>query len=483
MRIKLLRTSAVAFILFANASAHSLDAAGADVDVALAMAVGTRTAATAEGTHASAAESGPQKAPEPVPASKGTGDAKKLAAEPISNSQPAKYDKVISGRVVDEKDNPVAGAEWYMAPKLGYNRTERWKLRGIADASGRFVIRVPAKWLEQQRFVPRWLVWAYSPGYQLKAVSAHALIFKKSTEELKIALAPATDTSFVILDPDGTPLPGAVVEPWHVRFNSSYDIVPEDLSRLVRGMTDSSGRAKLPAVPLKGFLTVQVRGPRVRFPTFGTQQVPLDPSGDTPAERTIRLRPTGRVEGRLVGDNRESVRGVWLAVTSGEYSQAGSGILLPRGFTEVATDDDGRFVVPETVAGSLYISFAMNPQSHKRPLVPENLSVAAGETARVEVPLAPAVQVRGEVKTSQTGDGVAGVLVSIGHESVRTDAQGKFQVYVLPGSVNVQTIAVPNGFRHLEPLSGKNAITIPSTKEPFDLPPLVIAKSETIQDR
>ena len=63
-----------------------------------------------------------------------------------------------------------------------------------------------------------------------------------------------------------------------------------------------------------GFYTVQVAAEG-----YGTQQTRLKDSAEEPAIRTIILRPTGRLEGRLISDNPEVIRNVKFYVSQDDY--------------------------------------------------------------------------------------------------------------------------------------------------------------------
>src|SRR4029077_2764686 len=162
---------------------------------------------------------------------------------------------------------------------------------------------------------------------------------KEPPRNLVIQLEPSTDTSFEVFDHTGIPLPGAVVEPFHFKApNNAYDIIPEAIRKLLRATADKSGKVRMPEMPRKGFFSVQVTAE-----SFGIQQLRLDPRASAPAERLLTLRQTGRIEGRLICDKPELVRGVKLTFeTAGTLRQVPEILAYdPDGLARTVTDNEG----------------------------------------------------------------------------------------------------------------------------------------------
>jgi hypothetical protein len=82
-----------------------------------------------------------------------------------------------------------------------------------------------------------------------------------------IRLEPATDTSFIIEDPDGSPVVGIEVEPYHFKTTFAHDIIPEPVRTILRAKTDSNGRAQMHSLSRNWLSNIEVRST-----TLGTQQ-------------------------------------------------------------------------------------------------------------------------------------------------------------------------------------------------------------------
>ncbi len=102
----------------------------------------------------------------------------------------------VSGKVIDESGRAVDGAEVWLRVQVHFQYAK-------ADSQGQFSLEVPSAWLaELQRPRMPFTVWAYAAGHQLCIGKA---VLSTSASNLTIRLAPASDTSFVVSDPEGRP--------------------------------------------------------------------------------------------------------------------------------------------------------------------------------------------------------------------------------------------------------------------------------------
>jgi hypothetical protein len=222
--------------------------------------------------------------------------------------------------------------------------------------------------------------------------------------------------------------------------------------------------------------------PSIPGPTPPTtpQQLPLDQAETEPAERTLRLRAVGRVEGRIVTSRPEWAAGVTVYVTT-STSKFSVGLGGIEGSATVVTQPDGSFVIPAVAAGQLQIGARLNQALPVRPRFPETLEVRSGQSTRAEIPLEKAVRVRGVVRVKDTGEPVAGVSILIGYGSgndfVVSDAKGQYAAFALSGDVSAQIIAFPDGFTPpMVMTQGKHHI--PPGTETFDLPAIEVGLVE-----
>jgi RNA polymerase sigma factor (sigma-70 family) len=387
----------------------------------------------------------------------------------------------VAGRILDDRGQPIPGAEVWMP--ITFDEKPEATPHATADAQGRYVLPVPAAWSRLPRHELRGIVWAHASGHQINAANAYAALTGKA-RSVDLTLGPATDTSFVVFGPDGRVVAGAVVEPFHFKTPRAYDLVPPAMLPAVRAVTDASGRALLSSMPREGFFTVQVT-----TGSFGSQQLRLNDRATEPARREVRLRPSGRIEGRIVADHPEWARGLRVYASTTDPSQLRAGMnFKAEGLAIVHTGPDGSFVIPAIAAGTLEIGTHVDAGLPVRPRFPLNLDVRSGQTTRADILLEQAVRVAGLIRVKGTSDPVAGASISIGYgaprqsDTVVSDPKGAFTSHVLAGDVTMQVISLPGNFVQLgEPWAERHRV--PDRVESFDLPPIEVVPAITIKGR
>ncbi len=320
--------------------------------------------------------------------------------------------------------------------------------------------------------------------------SAYGVLQWNQTDDSAITPGPATDTSFLVLKAaDGRPVVGARVEPWHFKpwhfkTKAAYEIVPEEARQLIGDMTDAHGRARLPGMRREGFLTV-----RVTAKGFGVQSLEL--RENQPAQRTIHLQPAGRVEGRLTAERPEWVRGVTILL-DGKHPLEAPVDPAPgprtKGHALVFSDAQGKFVVPEIAMDFVRVHTIVDQALPVRPRLRKNIRVSAGETTTVNIPLEPAVHVRGVIRVKGTGEPLGNARIHIGYgrpaegDMVVSNEDGKFETYVLAGEAYQQVIAMPGDFIQLDG-GFSDRFNVPAVADHFDLPPIEVVRAHSIQGR
>jgi len=404
--------------------------------------------------------------------------------------------KIIPGTVVDETGAGVAGAEVWLPVKKGFRPEDDRTAHAVADAQGRFELRLPLSWLDDRLMF--FSAWAYAPGRQIGSASVYSFLREhdKTTSqakakeekdekpeeptELVIVLNPATGVSFDILGPDGRPLPGATVQPQHVKTRMAYEFVPGDMLPKVSAVTGDDGRAELPAVPSDKLYSI-----RVETEAFGVQTVRVQ--GRSGLQDKIRLRAAGSIRGRIVAENPKAVSGVYVALTTSDPGDR-YGQRSPQGMALVFSHDDGTFEVPTIATGSLSVYAKVDEAVKLRPRLPENVTVSANRTTELQIPLVQPVTVRGIIRVMDTGKPLAGAVISVSYgvrrqsEHVTSDANGQFTAYALPGTVRTQVIRMPG------PYVRANHVVVQSHEVPedageFELPPIEVVSTRSLKGR
>jgi protocatechuate 3,4-dioxygenase beta subunit len=390
--------------------------------------------------------------------------------------------KTISGRVVDDQDRPVAGAQlWWV---VSHGVPDDVVVKKVSDEQGRFSMSTPDVAPLRITSISDAL-WVLKEGKQLATISAGSLRPRDAkTPDLIVRLEPETDTSFVVQSTDQEPVAGAAVEPWHFRNHQGYAIVPPEIRKILTATTDDEGRVRMPNMPRKGFHTV-----RTTSQNYGIQELRLDSEATTEAERMIELRPVGSIEGKLTSDDRKWVRGVRLWFSS-ETQSSGNG-WKTEGFATATSDDEGRFVVPAIAQGKLRIDAFVPKDAPVLPRLSESLLINAGVTEELAIALETPVVVRGMIRTEDTDKPIPGAEISVRYgvwrqgTMVTSDSNGKYEARVLAGPVYTQVIARPKEFDSYEqtgtPWNQKFDVSDPTV--PFDLPTILLSPTIVVKGK
>ena len=388
-----------------------------------------------------------------------------------SSAAPEIPEILIHGCVADESGAPIAGAKLWLP--LKYEDDKRLA-KAVTDESGLFTLRVPKAWTKPGPFCPEGTVWCYAPKHRIAVAPAWEQLRGKSDAPIEIVLEPGTDTSFDVKNVQGDVIRGARVEPIHFFGH----VIPSQLRDIIAAKTDDRGRALLPAMGRNGFLSV-----RVTAEGYGVQRLRLCDSSTQPAVRTVRLCPTGRLEGRLRCDDPSVFKGLRVHVWQKEPSHGGlrDEYAVADGFAEV--DENGRFVLPACAEGPVRLLIPIAEPGAWAPRIPENVEIKAGETTEVEVPFERTVRVFGHVRLKESGAPAFDVMVSVSYGSfrqgnqVRTDIGGRFETNVLPGEIRQQIIIKPLRYSDWTMENGGlgDPILIPADAETVDLPPLELS--------
>ena len=403
-------------------------------------------------------------------------------AVPKAPSDRAQGDiKRIQGSVVDKEGKAISGATlWY---EYAFSRRSRARL-GVdtrSNADGRFVLEIPT--IDQERLEPSSsLVWAYSPGHCLGSSHSIGEQAADAKKDIRIELAPATDTSLRVLDSNGQPAADVIVDPINYRSERGYDLVPESAWPVVGGRTDAAGRVRLPAMARDRLFLVWLTSD-----DYGIQSQQFTVHPAEPAERTIRLREVCQIEGRVIADDPKWARALRLIFTSEERFRGARPPWPTEGYADVATDLKGRFVVPVIASGRLRIETVIDEDGPVRPVLPQLIEATAGETTKIEIPMRELVGVQGSIVAKDTGEPLVGVKLHVYYGEFRqgtdviSDAQGRFTARVLPGRIRLQPMNLSKT-KYLQ-LGSPQWHDVPDDADGFQLPVIEVVASIPLEGR
>lgn len=384
-------------------------------------------------------------------------------------------DFTVRGVVVDGHDQPVAEAIVYL-----FQTENLWKASepksGRTNAKGEFTVKGHSA-------DPGWIVLAYKRGLALDGrIVSSGTHDEGDRSEIRIQLPQTQSVCLRVEESDGRPAAGRQVDPHILSLmqpsgNGSNAArlsapLPQELVKQLRVTTDDSGKAVLSYLSKQGRLNI-----RVQASDLGVQSTTVTPSHP---QQTMRLRPTGRVEGRVLADEAAAVRKVkvffYAAPTATDGAAPDSEVesrhVLPTyGLAEAETDDRGCFVVPALAAGKASASAEGTDRSHWTWDGLEIAEIAAGKTSKLEIPLEKGFRVVGRVVDVETGDPVPGALLGAGHSSFGTGIHGGYSCFIsIREAQNAQVHLYRLPPPWLMPVEQFQSITVPASGGEYQVP-------------
>ncbi|MBK8975850.1 MAG: sigma-70 family RNA polymerase sigma factor [Planctomycetes bacterium] len=296
--------------------------------------------------------------------------------------------------------------------------------------------------------------------------------------EQELVLESGVDVTGVVVRADGSPAPGASI--WLQTMYLDW------AGGRVIGAAAADGRFRVRAVPHGRSLgaLAPAGGFDAPSPLVDLDVVAVE---DGRAELRLELGPPGgRVAGRVVAaDSGAALAGVRIAFGKRPrfVDFRGEHVNEQWGLRTVTSDAQGRFGLDGTVAGEL----AWSASTAGRGIVRGTLTIVAGETVELLVPMPAAAEVHGRIVDAQGGP-LAGIGVhafdappgldfvqggqidydeAFGPVGAITGADGTYRVRkVTPGAVHLVIQAAPDATARGSSGSGR-----PYVHETIDVPP------------
>lgn len=327
---------------------------------------------------------------------------------------------VLSGQVLGPDGKPVAGAT-IVSTAWDAGEPRLWS--AVSDAEGRFTLAADPT---SSRAVRSLTVLARRPGLAL------ALAQAQPGTPLTLTLgAAAEDRCGVLLAPDGTPAAGVLVSAASLSAGERPPLglsLPEDALTTV---SDREGRFSLPGFPAGGAAEVQVARDG-----YAAERTRLS----DPEPVVIRLRPAVAVTGRVLAGGRPQA-GVRVYGSSWQTEAC---------FTSTHTAADGSFALRRLAPGEAAIG--IEAPAGLAPLPRRKVTLHPGQpVSGVEFALTPGAVVRGRVTDPRAGQPVPAAVVVLRPpqgppHSAQTDAQGRYELRVPPGTYRLHCQAPGSSF-------------------------------------
>lgn len=407
----------------------------------------------------------------------------------------------VRGRALDSNGRPIAGAMVLLTRQVDAD-LEFAEPAVIAQtqsrADGQFEFAPLDSDLKNadQDLAPFCEIWIWKSGLAV----ARSSFFDRLPEQPFVASLDreSGNLSFRLQNLDGSSCASATVTPSVWRANTRFCVaIPKPLQDRLRVHSGPDGR-----VEIAGFHG-ELFGVAVEKAGAGVQSLVL--AGDESSGVTYKIFETTTLEGQVTLPHGETVdlsrvSVILEASSNGEKRWDGS---MPAPGTwiqqfEVPADRNGRFTIPH---------FFRHGRVGLRVKVPDDIPFDQGiafdgfaspsfdpkdNKLKIRIPLQRGIWATRLVRDSQTKRPLAGIdvfmvpktqttgLFQVCPTAERSDENGCIRVFVLPGATYCTHCELPEGYLRLQ--AGSEAdVLIPSGADRYELPPIEVVRSATVE--
>ena len=218
--------------------------------------------------------------------------------------------------------------------------------------------------------------------------------------------------------------------------------------------------------------------------SMSVQSQPRPRGARWPAE--IQISAVGTLRGKLVAKNPAWIKGRRLKISASDPVTMADDVTKTIGIADVTTDETGRFEIAALVPGTLRFTASVDAASRTCIEAPLDFTLEAGKTREIEIPVVPAVRVRGVVQEVDGGKpiGDLGLAVISGFADIapaRTDRQGVYEVDLPPGQAFVSPLLTASLMPAGKNSTGGLIVTVPKGRAEFQAPPLKLRRAATVR--
>lgn len=358
--------------------------------------------------------------------------------------------QVITGVVVDARDQPVAGATVWCVVDQDKTTRQPITARVETNAQGEFRFTVPQSSLDYGLGHFQQAAWAWKPGHGIGVGNAVASTHMPKNPDARLRLPETSAVTLQVVDEKGQPLAGAEVSPRRVQASqvpgmpqdgpfSMVALPPKELHGIATRKTDAEGRVTLDLVPRRFLSSVLVNSA-----SHGEQSFSYYAD-------VLKLNAVTSLEGEL-SNHQAGVR-LWLRTdqTQPQTERRGPREIISAD-VQVVTDARGRFTVPIFPVGEWTI--ASEELNGPKFLSANSLKgeLVAGVVNKLTLDVITGIPVKGRVVVRGENKGVANASVYVqtfanletGHVAqtlCQTDQNGEYSSYTLPGHYVASSLA------------------------------------------
>ncbi|QDS98696.1 M56 family metallopeptidase [Adhaeretor mobilis] len=413
-----------------------------------------------------------------------------------SNSAEAttkKAEPTIHGRIVDQHGEPVEGAK----VGLVIDEDDNWNV--APDFRGRSTTNGKGEYsISYDPAIRRELgtVWAYAEGYSPMRPNSVGLIVGLEKSKTVIALIPAKQTTFQLINEQKQPVHGVRVKVKRVQPPESVAwLIPSSWSEEFAATTDSDGLATINSTIPESVKEIELISPQIGTVKFNNNYFLNAKTAREGPHHVIPVPEAGTLEGRITASEEAAPNQPTLElVTEIEGREFFGGAY---GLATVIPNVEGHFKVPAIAAGRLGVTPELDlaqPWRMEATASLEKYDLQANQTNSINLPIIRGTRVFGTIRKGDTGEGYPSFRLAIvsglskrGRSStaqsidLKTEKDGRYEAYVLPGYVETVLHSSPRDYQHVEwwkpneerigGIQG-NRHEVPSNVEEFELPPI-----------
>jgi|GEM_PF-1628677 len=391
----------------------------------------------------------------PTPAAKPPVD---MAAEPIAEQPAPAGSKTISGQIINDLKLGIPNADVLIVAGGDLNDPREGTViaQGKTDVLGNYSVAIPGAELGKRSWGQ---VWRRAPGFA--ATRGNTMQSLESLTEQPLQHNPLVSTEglhLVVQDPAGKPLANARVEAISVKVNQGIGYtLPAAWRDDNSGVSDAEGRVHLPYIDPGSLNQLEITPEDSSAATRYTPNYFLNYRPEETAPHFIfPTYKTGTIEGQLAAGP-----GVTLPKDLKISLMTLTGKVDVAGVREVTVDEAGRFQIPDMPIGEISILKFLDDAQPLRSWISERAFVKADETTKLEIPIVTGTRVTGRVQKSDTQVGVADYEFEVYYgpaikfrgsdlwllkHAVKTDAEGKYELFLPPGPINLRLTRHVDGY-------------------------------------
>ncbi len=407
-----------------------------------------------------------------------------LASCFVQASQPdtaTKETESVSGKVVAENGEPIADATVALIDGrefgVPFDQQKSFEPRLTqSKADGSFSFN---DWPTDNK---EWYVFAYKDGFALQGACVRSSIYKlddsrQQSRTATLTLDKPIQMRIGVRSPEGSSIDKAEISLSNVRIGPHTRDGATASEKLLDALQlkpkFEKGILSIDFLPESGECSVIVSTDE-----YGRQNAYFDfQSG----RDEFKLREAGTLKCKVVDQSGTGIAGIKATIASYPERDTSGSALRIVGIAEGETDSNGEFVVEKITTGNAQTNLQLDLDQPMRVAGSIMQPITANETVNKIITIKKGIEVIGKV-LDENGNAIPNVRMSINQHFVVSNAEGEFRTYSLPGYLRISFSNLQEKWIAPQEVYA----TIPAEHaegSPFEIPPVVINKSQSITGR